>query len=63
MARPSKVHTVTAPASEMATQPPTEVAVDWAVHEPEIIKYYVDQNHNVAETQAYMLKYFGVNAT
>ena len=47
----------------MAPQAPTEAAIDWARFEAEILKYYIDQNHSVEDTQAHMKENFGFNAT
>lgn len=47
----------------MATQTPTKDVVNWTLFDAEIAKYYVDQKHSIAETQAYMEKNFGLKAT
>ncbi len=44
----------------MATE--SSSGLNWEPYEAEILRYYVDQNHTLKETQDHMRTSFGLNA-
>ncbi|KLU90679.1 hypothetical protein MAPG_10531 [Magnaporthiopsis poae ATCC 64411] len=55
-----EIHIVAAIPSKMAA---AEKALDWPRVEREILKYFVQENHTLEETQTYMATNFGFNAS